>query len=318
MGTVIECLAIGILAIIIAYCYFYFIEGLSQDIFAGKLIKISSEVNLRNCVDLFISYFIGFILYLVLLINLGMQFSEPLIMAILVILFLGRIITSVKGAFYGRLHYTALIASSTIVVILRLATEIFFPLTTAQLGVYDISQKIYGWNLILIDTLYAKDYMFIVLFGVLLLSTIGELIISLKQHSPKSFISVSEYIPNCFTIGSRKNFGELFEKAIFQKELSTIKITTKSLAWVDKFISISDRRQLSGFECEIIMSPKDEALESLVKRLKSLPTMDTQRDLIIEVFKKEYAERLNRINRYKALGLKMDIRESHLGDYLYL
>lgn len=116
-------LIMGIFSLTFAHVYYNLIEGLTNDVYIKRLIRASIKLDRYAFLDLSLAYFIGFLLYLILLINLGIvSYSNdssdsksiiPIIFAVLTILYLGRIISNRKGAFFGKVHYTALLVSSS-------------------------------------------------------------------------------------------------------------------------------------------------------------------------------------------------------------
>ncbi len=134
MGPVIT----GISAIALALFLFFIVDSIQP--FFARLIKASSTLDLVSFLDLWISYYSQFILYLFIIINTGLysldemyrKGVEPVILAILTILYFGRIVSKSKGAFYGKLHFTALITSSLFLIILKYANNALNPILSGE------------------------------------------------------------------------------------------------------------------------------------------------------------------------------------------
>lgn len=269
-------LIMGIFSLTFAHVYYNLIEGLTNDVYIKRLIRASIKLDRYAFLDLSLAYFIGFLLYLILLINLGIvSYSNdssdsksiiPIIFAVLTILYLGRIISNRKGAFFGKVHYTALLVSSSFLMMSKLASEILLPILAGKLtfsGVYLLTVE---WTEELISFLWDTNCIIMASIGVFLLSTIGELVLSKMPHNPKSLLGISEHIPNFFIVVGQETFLSTYNSMIRDEKLIAIKSTTTSL-WAIENLDHEIFHNIRNVDYRFLMTSKEETMERIKKEI---------------------------------------------------
>lgn len=254
-----------IMAIMLSLFYFNQISGVLENVIVNRTTKSSFEINGKNVLDLWYSYFLGFIAILYLffakkadaieLLKIfntidGNQIMDQhtsnilIFLFVLILLFAGRIITRRSGVFYGKLHFSIIIIPTTLLMFFQTLLLIVnsFSMQEISFSSFFAELILTIWNLIV--ALYGGIYNYLIYFsqfyvggfiGCGILAILGELLLSSIPPSRRSMLAIAEKFPSDF-----KNLTGIYRNV--PQELSQIlkKGDIVGLKWATKYLLFAE------------------------------------------------------------------------------
>jgi hypothetical protein len=316
--------------------FYSLLEIIGSDILMKRLICPPTSYRFSNL----LAYVLGFSLYSITIINIG-PLSSPLSyrgppsyevigFTILFLLYFGRIVSIKKGSFYGKVHYSALFATSSISGLIGFAAAVSSPeVYTSYIDQY-VNFISNTWG--------------IAILGCYLLATIGEMMLNLAKSDSKSLIGISENFPNMVKIISDRNIKfdpktalldndqnikQLVEQ-LLANDLIDLKVASKNLFVAERIFDIllSDTYgvqakdyRIRNITIKILSSNIDKIMKDYNELLDSRNFIDF---LFLNSSKKESAANYLEIyrKRYKSIvelkNPKFQMREYNLIKYDYI
>ena len=128
----------GVAAIISSIIIYTAISGFLYDVTLRRLTKPSFTISPADIADLFFAYSIGMLSFLFINayiksvyvssgttdgILLALNSKESVVIVGLIVLFIGRVITRRQGIFFGKLHFSALFVTSSILLLIDFVSK---------------------------------------------------------------------------------------------------------------------------------------------------------------------------------------------------
>jgi hypothetical protein len=144
-GIVNNLILSGAIAIALSITGYKIISGFLYDVTLRRLTKASFNISLLDFIDLSLAYFIAMLSFLFINLYLKQYFSfaaeESIVLIGLILIYMGRIITKHQGMLFGKLHFSAILTTSSILLIIDfIRTGKFAPTTViSSFNPYTIS-----------------------------------------------------------------------------------------------------------------------------------------------------------------------------------
>jgi hypothetical protein len=253
-------------AIILAIFYFYFAYGYFSIVVLHRLTKASFKLDYISIIDLFMAYFFALIVFLVVYYHLQKSIfyvsmsSNAAILLGISIVYLGRLITKNLGVFYGKVHFSAIFLTGAVLILFRSIYGFETLNSINPLAFYN-----YSINGISYFAEYYSRQITTSAFAAIILSTFGELLLSMTPPKERKLVSVIEKFPSGFftyTGLHERNFEDLFKEVkgkhhgLIDKleqmlkpnngdQIKTVKCAVKSSLWLiqqmDRILGSDDK-----------------------------------------------------------------------------
>lgn len=325
--------------IVMACFYFYFAYGYFSILVLHRLTKASFKLNLVSIFDLFISYFFALIVFLVVYYHLqpailpGSMSPDVAILFGISIIFLGRLITKNLGVFYGKVHFSAIFLTGAILILYR-------ALSSQSTLSFDFFEQFYEYSITGISFFvrFYSDQILISISAALIMSTIGEFMLSMMNPTERKLVSVMEKFPSGFfayTGLHERNFRDFFQEfkgehhGLIDKieqmlkpktgdEIKTIKCFVKSSLWLveqmDRLLGNGDSTTKVN-DVSILKRPDKLAIFEYVN---STFKRDPSPDIFLEGREKDIKEFIKKYLKRSKILKKYTTKEYDLGRMAFL
>lgn len=329
-GSVIIPIFLGISAIIISILFFYITSGFMNETAVLRLTKASFRLDLLNVINLWTTYFIlSFMIYFIYIyapqtLNHS-AISEGLptvtVFIVLFIIYLGRVFTRFDGIDSGKAYFTTIVTFGLIRLFINYGTTSSLAINIANASPKSLDYTSYYFAEIN-KIMFSTHNIMLLIIGTLLLSTIGEFLLSLiPSTSSKAYISLMESIinpPRGEILDSPKEIKNKFKEILIQEEIQVIKCVTRSL-WVVEMILEIDAAyslKLEKSHIKVIEMPerltKESILKDIFNRPPSLDIILDRRNEEFDLFWDTYAKRRSYVST------KSEIRTSNIGNLRFV
>jgi len=282
-------------AIFVSLAYYKLISGFLSDVTIRRLTKTTLDLSLIGFLDLFFGYTFGISAFVIIYfykISVDPLFEINNVLFIssgFGLLYIGRILTKQQGSIFGKLHFSSLFITVFAIILVQIVS-------TADLNFEKIYSVIENFTYIFDNN---KTH---ILFGSLLLATLGEFILSCLPPTPKSLLSVSDKFPSDFKVicgvhplfrqkynlikdiikRSPGSFSELGDRSAIRAKLKDIfedqtiveaKCVSKTLMLAEDLARFIQYHHKNGrkIKCKILFAPPEKAIDDYVRGLNRRP-----------------------------------------------
>ena len=318
------------LAIVLCYIYIRFVEVFFKDTVINRLTKASFEVDFNSILDLSFSYFVTLAAYMYLFnniyrVNQNESFSYATIFGFALV-YIGRAITKSKGVSYGRVFFYGIFMSFLLLLFYNvfLSIVITYKFQLVELiktlpAVIDGVTRFYGFMII----------WFII--GSVFLASVGELVLSMANETPKSLLCIADLFPADLRIitglqkkinykeikeefiGERNGIDSKLEEILNDKKFSYFICITRSIWIVERINNVIRNKNMiiKKEKCKILKSTYKVAIKAYIQYKDdqdlTLEHVLSKRTKIIKDYIIKYKERCNLLAGY-------NVREYDMGD----
>lgn len=319
------------MAILLAYLYFYFAYGYFSVIVLYKLTKASFKLDRTSIFDLFVAYFFALMMTIVLYIHIP-QSSKTTIMDPttgiflgIILVYLGRMITKNLGVFYGKVHFSALFLTGGVLILYRTLSALGFP---DQIGLINFYINSLDGITYFIS---AYQYQIVIsFFAAIILSIVGEFLLSILKPKERKLISVLEKMPSGFLTYTglhQRNISDISKeitgehhglldkieeilKPSEEYKIESIRCVVKSLWIIEQIDDILGKNNALKNNILVIKRPDRQAIFEYIdrtfERAPSLDILYDGREKSIDSFIHKYGDRIKRLKNYKARDYDLD------------
>lgn len=338
----------GLIAIITSLILYKLISGFLYDVTLRRLAKASFVMSSGDIAELLFGYFVGMLSFLFINSFMKSVFSvqnpnglansnESVILIGLMMLYVGRIITRRQGIFFGKLHFSAILITSSIIFFMDVISKgnldlsgslindltvyspanIYITLINVVLSFIDY---LFEGNSILSKTIYISA------FGVIYLAILGEWFLARLPMNATSLLTIAEKLPSNFVvIHDETKINKFIKEDMFSGRIVYSKCATRALRFMD-FIERPIREQSEANGCSssknyILVAPYDKAEADYRAFIKSLPwsifNILKKEGELVQKFKSEYQQRSSLLRNLKHDKLAIS-KEGYCGDLIFL
>lgn len=296
--------------VIYSLLFYRILSGFLYDVTLRRLAKASFNLTRVDILDLSIAYFIAILsfIFIYLFIQHNILTDNPIsnklieyILSIskesfgiygIILIFLGRVLTRKQGAFYGKLHFSSIFISSSILLVFDFIIQGRFNFSdfASNISLLSISHFMatsYQIIMAFINLLYggpiSHSLLSLSIVGTVVLSTIGESYLSILPPDVKSVLAVTEKFPTDFKVITGVNIR--YDKirhtidSMFEGRIISVKCVTKTLVWIDLLEENIRKQQILNptfpnklrLDYRILKAPKDTALDDYKETIEALP-----------------------------------------------
>jgi hypothetical protein len=327
-----ELIRLTVLAILISHLYLLLIDGFMNNVTFSRLTKASFKLNIFSIINLWAAYFVSAIIFIYLYSEAPtfLKIASPhelmpsdVVLISLVAIYIGRIVTKNSGVFYGRVYYSTLLAFASLFFMFNL----FILIGYNNLSIEYLTKNAIGF-------VHKNSYIIVwAIPGTLILSTLGEFMLSKMRPTKRSLMCVSEKLPSNFLIatgmqqigvslrdevlGDHHGTVDKLREMLTSNELNQIRCFTRSLWIVDKIEKIAEEEGilLDTQNFKIIKLPdglaKKRLAEDACKRSPSIDYLLNRRQLEFYEDYDAYVKRSGSLYKY-------DVKDYDIGDLRFV
>jgi|GEM_PF-3016119 len=331
---------------------FGIISGFLNDVTLRRLTKASFNLNTLGALDLMLAYFIGMLAFLFIFYYCNLNYnnicsdsSKGVAILGLLLLYAGRIISKRQGVFYGKLHFSTIFISTSILLIFDILIKSKLNITdfgsNLSIGTFmRLMNQTYHIFEDYINILYANnhfvDSFFIIsLIGAIILATVREGYLAITRPNSKSLLAFSDKFPSDLKvitgIHTKKDNIEKTLDDMFNDEIIKIRCATRSLVAFDiikdhiRSQYNNNLRKKSGHRNKldyiILKCTKKQAFDDKLEAICQLPFSFTNsmknRNKLFTDFVEEYEKREKSLNDFVARNIVKSINH-YLGEAVFI